>query len=511
MRSLARILTHVPLLALLSLVAFATRLPTVGLSFVNVDEAAHMVGSQELFGAGRLYETFADNKPPLIYFFYALGAGSMVALRLLGIGLLWVPLGWLASREGASEPERKMAGCLYLLSSAGFVAADTHALNTEVLGLVPIAAATWLFFRSQVGTSLFAVGFLVGLAGLAKQPFLALLLAPLGALALPWPGFFAYARRLGPLLAGVACPLGIASSTFLALGNHDQYLRWVWLFNLQHVNPPLSASDVLARFAKMVLPLLAASGALFVLAFGPQFKRIVSEDRDSPLTSEPRRQTFLLIAFGLSLFTGCLGFRFFGHYFLPAHYFLVLLAARPFANALARPGRARWVAFLALAPGVAFSILNPFLYSPRIGIAPVTKPVFEQVGRFIARSVCEGPIFVWGYAPQVYYFAHRRPATRYVVPIEPVTEFISGNERFERGPLPPRFHVSEAARTELLQDLARSRPSHIVDFSSTRLDHWDRFPLSTFPGLSKFVSENYHNLGRPEGSVTIYENLACDR
>lgn len=156
-----------------------------------------------------------------------------------------------------------------------------------------------------------------------------------------------------------------------------------------------------------------------------------------------------------------------------------------------------------------FFLLDPFLYSAHGGVAPVTKPVFEEVGNYIAESPCKGPIFVWGYAPQVYYFAHRAPATRYVVPIEPITEYISGNEEFERGPLPAGLHVSEPRRQELLADLERNRPSHIVDFSSTKLDHWDRFPLTTFEGLHRFVADNYVNLDRPQGSVTIFERRSC--
>lgn len=492
-----------------ALVALATRLPMVGFPFINVDEAAHLVGAQELMGEGRIYQTFVDNKPPLIYFFYALGLGSMPALRALAILFIWLPLAWLAGSEVKSANHRLLAGCFYLVTSAGFVAADTHAVNTEMLGLVPLALATWLFFRAQDELTIFWVGCLLGLATLAKQPFLAFLLAPVVTLAAPWRGFRHFCLRIWPLILGVSCPLGATSLVFVALGSHDDYLRWVWAFNVQHVRSPVSFQDVLARIAKMILPLGAASAPLFVLAFSTRLRRPNETDsRPSPLQPRQRR-TFLLVALGTAMVTGCLGFRFFGHYFIPAHYFLVQLASPAFTIALSSPGRSRLLGVLALVPGVVFSFLNPFLYSAHGGVAPVTKPVFEEVGNYIAESPCKGPIFVWGYAPQIYYFAHRTPATRYVVPIEPITEYISGNEEFERGPLPAGLHVSEPRRQELLADLERNRPSHIVDFSSTKLDHWDRFPLTTFEGLHRFVADNYVNLDRPQGSVTIFERRSC--
>jgi hypothetical protein len=498
------------MLAICACVALVTRLPMVGFDFVNVDEAAHMVGALELIGEGTLYRTFADNKPPLIYL-YALSGGSLLALRLLGIALLWLPLAWLAASEAVTKREQALLGCLYLLSSAGFVAADTHAVNTEVLGLLPTALATWLFFRSQRPAAIFGVGVLVGLAGLAKQPFLAVIVAPALTLTIPWPGLLASGRRLWPLFVGLACPLAAASLILIAQGSHDDYLKWAWLFNMQHVSAPVSASDAFLRFGKMAVPLLAASSALWVLALLAW--RTFREGQDVEVSggalSPKQRRFFLVTAFLVTLLPAFLGFRLFGHYFLPAHYFLVQLAAPAFLAAWSASCPKRWLAILAVAPGLVFSLLNPLLYAPKGGVAPVTNPVFEEVGMFLKQRHCQGPIFVWGYAPQVYYFAHRRPASRFIVPIEPVTGFVSGNEQFERGELPLDFHVSAASRAELLDDLRASRPSHIVDFSATTFDHWDRFPLSTFPEVLELVARGYHKLGTRIGKVTIYESRSC--
>lgn len=480
----------------------------IGFDFVNVDEAAHLVGAQQLTGEGQLYVTFVDNKPPLIYLFYALGGGSMVALRLLSILALWLPLGWLAGRIADTEPNQTAIGCLYLATSAGFVAADTHAVNTEVLGLVPIALATVLFFRSVNAANLFLVGALVGLAGLCKQPFLAFALAPALSLLVPWPGVSRALRALVPLGLGWLCPLVLASLVFLGLGSHDAYLRWVWLINVQHVSAPVSMSEALARFVAMGLPLVLVSAPLWYFVFRRDSG--MSKEITAPHETRSSRRPFLVAALAVTLLPAFLGFRLFGHYFLPAHYFLVQIAGPRLLRAARSQAPSRWVARLAFAPGVVFTFLNPILYAPGWGVAPVTSPIYRNLGDVLRRRTCSGPLFVWGYAPQTYVYSRRRPASRYVLPIEPITGFISGNARFESGALPANFHVSKKRRAELLDDLRRSPPKYIADFSTTDLDHWDRFQLSTFPELSEMVGAGFRNLGPFAGGVTIYESLSCD-
>ena len=64
----------VALFALYALVSFATRLVGLGNDIVNVDESSYMVGAWELLRGHLPYAGFADNKPPLIYAYYALTA-----------------------------------------------------------------------------------------------------------------------------------------------------------------------------------------------------------------------------------------------------------------------------------------------------------------------------------------------------------------------------------------------------------------------------------------------------
>ena len=74
------------LLGALVAVSVLTRGLFLGVEILDLDEAAHAVGSWELLRGRLLYVDFADHKPPLLYVYYA------VAQWLLGRGMLAVRL-----------------------------------------------------------------------------------------------------------------------------------------------------------------------------------------------------------------------------------------------------------------------------------------------------------------------------------------------------------------------------------------------------------------------------------
>src|SRR5262245_41470824 len=60
------------LLALFVGVSLLTRWLSLSVELLDMDEAAHAVGSWVLRDGGLLYRDFVDNKPPLLYVYYAL-------------------------------------------------------------------------------------------------------------------------------------------------------------------------------------------------------------------------------------------------------------------------------------------------------------------------------------------------------------------------------------------------------------------------------------------------------
>jgi hypothetical protein len=465
---------------LLLVLTLLTRAPFFGFSFLNVDEAAHWVGASELFGPGSLYSTFVDNKPPLIYFAYAPGVAlgtGMLGVRILAALVLVFPTALAAAACFERRQHQLWAGALFLLMSASFVASDSQAVNTESPMLLGVAWATVLLRRrvdSRLG--LLGVGALVGLASLGKQPALALLLAvaladdPLGALA--------WRRALGRLLwatLGVLSVGGLATLGFWLSGTLPAFWYWAVQYNLTHIGQPVPAQDLFLRALRMVGPLAAVWALPSLAAF------------DSKGDWPGRR----LLVRGLlcTLLPAFLGGRFFGHYFLPAMFFVACLAAPTWSDWAERWPR-RTLAFVLLLPAI-FTGVNLYSYFPTLGVADVTFPVHREVGQRIRSDACDGSLFVWGYTPQMYYFSRRRPASRFVVPIDTVSGYLSGNDAFERGELDTKSRIVPAHRRLLMEDLERSAPSHIVDTSGGGLAFWSRFPLSSFPELDTYVSAHY--------------------
>ena len=140
---------------------------------VNVDESSYMVGAWELIHGHLPYAGFADNKPPLIYVYYALtqliGHG-MWAVRLV-TALVTVPLTALAVSWFYRHDRRGCAAALaYLVFSASYDAGEMLAVNCEVVMMLPLAWAIALMRDDEEFSQrrLLSVGILLGVATLVK-------------------------------------------------------------------------------------------------------------------------------------------------------------------------------------------------------------------------------------------------------------------------------------------------------------------------------------------------------
>src|SRR4029450_4289588 len=135
-----------------------TRAPFLDVPLLDLDEAAHVVGSWELLRGGRLYTDFADNKPPLLYVYYALAqmpfGRGLPAVRLF-TALLVLPLTALALSAFFRHDRRGLAaGLLYLIYGAAFLAHDMHAAHAEIVFLLPAAWAVVLVRDDEDGARL---------------------------------------------------------------------------------------------------------------------------------------------------------------------------------------------------------------------------------------------------------------------------------------------------------------------------------------------------------------------
>lgn len=504
-----------PLGALLLFVAVSllVRGLSLAIEVIDMDEAAHAVGSWVLRDGGLLYTDFVDNKPPLVYAYYALAQAALgpglVPVRLFTL-LLTVPLTALAASAFYRHDRRGLAaGLLFLVYGAAFLGHDVLAANTELLLLLPASWAVVLVRDEEEagnGWHLFAAGLLLGTAVLFKHHALAWLpaLALAAASARRPHGGRGIAVGLAALAAGLAIPLGLTWAWFAARGGAEGLVYWMVDNNVAYLTSPMPRREVLGRAAASLLPFGLVTAPLWALAW-----RSLRQDPDR------HRRVLLASLVVLSLAASGAGLRFFPHYLVPV-YWPLAVAAAPAAAALFSPTRraGRWLAAHAVVMLAGFAVATALLYSnalPGRRVYRETDPVYRRVAERLRLDPCfEGAsLFVWGYAPIFYYEARLPPASRFAVLAQArLTGYVPGNPASldARGPSAPG--VVEEHWDWLMADLETSRATYVLDTAPAGIYRWDRYPLADFPRLDGYVRENYDGLGAID-RVRVYRRRGC--
>lgn len=500
------------LVALFVGVSLLTRWLSLVVEVLDVDEAAHAVGSWVLMDGGRLYTDFVDNKPPLLYAYYALaqlalGQGLM-AVHWLTL-LVGVPLTALGARAVLGHDRCGLAAALlWLVYGASFLAHDMLSSSAELVLLMPASWAIALAADEQRATrprALALSGLLLGLATLVKHQA-AFWLPAIGwaALRAGGPTGGARATRLLALGTGFGAPLVGAWLAFAATGGAGDLVYWLLLRNLPYAANPITPAAARERAASYLLPWLAATAPLWW-----------AWSRARPrLDAHRRRLVDGLVLLGL--LPAFVGFRFFPHYFVPAVFALALgagpAAARLWERPRTRAARVFFATTLALAVG--FSGANAWLYLGGSGVYRETDPVFRAVAARLEADECfpGSRLFVWGWAPAFYYEAGlrgARPASRFSVLAQAgLTGYVPGNpdgarERRPGEPLPAPAHWDW-----LMDDLERSSATYILDTAPAAIQRWNRYPLRDFERLDRYVAQRYERLA-DVSRVRIYRRRDC--
>ncbi len=493
-----------------------TRMVVMSADIVNHDEASYIVGSWELLHGRLPYTDFADNKPPLIYVYYAatqlLAGHGMVGVRL-ATTLVTLPLTAFALSAFYHHRRRGLvAGLLYLLYSAAFVGNDMLAVNCELVMLLPLAWALVLV-RDQADAfrprRLLGAGLLIGVATLVKYQAALWLPAVTIAVALEcWStDRRALIASLAALATGFAVPLVATWSVFMALGGLEGFVYWNVTHNVMYLENPTTAQEVLRRLIDRLLPFLVVT---IVLWWG--------WIRSASLVAS-RYWTCLISGLILtSLAAGFLGWRFFPHYFVQLYVPLAVGAAPWVEDIVRRPIRtAGWVVsgYTMLVFG-AFTAANAVRYLRPAALDDVDAASHLVANRLHADRCYQGAsLFVWGSEPLFYYHSGLPVASRFFFPEFPLVNYVSGNpaatSRHFR-------HVSRRHRRRwyrrqrhwnwLMADLKRNEPTYILDMAPATFSRWQDFPLEDYPWLERFVRTRYESLGSIHG-VDLYRQRDC--
>ena len=410
------------------------------------------------------YLAFWDHKPPLIYLIDALAltlsSGAVWGIWLVTVTALVATLGmaWLAWRPivGATAA---VIGITWVAVSVGIVAP----FNLTEGFMLPVQAATMLVLTrwSPLGRRAFVPGLAIGaLAGTAfmLRPNLIGTPAAVGATMVAALVLTGRTRKLPALVGGTVVGAALVIAPILVWLGRNGALRPFW-DQVFHYNFVYSAASWFsrARAAFEGVAQTTAYGTLLLPVIGwlVAAHRFVVRRR----SATPRPVLlFALVWAPMEIALAAVPGRPYMHYFAPLLLPFGLLTAIAACEAFALVARSgaptvtqRWRrdAAAVVCAGIAVVPVGRTLIDVRdSGLRSARVKQVDATARYVREHVpANESLLVWGHASDVYLFANRAPASRFVYPLAMLT---------------PRYG-SDTLVAEFLEELRASAPPLIVD------------------------------------------------
>ncbi len=505
----------------------ALRMPLADRPIRDVDEAVSSIIATEWLAGGVPYRDAIDQRGPVTYLLYAatfLVAGdhdmdavhwALLALILGGCVLLYrfgAELGgWLVRGEGDDPATGYLAALLLAVSSYTYRRSQMLAFHTEWPILIASTLGVWLLWRAvrsgRFGWRLPLSGFAFGVAFLAKQPAVFDALAA-GLFLLAWQarqGRFLSVEtltRAAGMAGGFFLALALCATYFLAHGALGDFLYYFWTYNVEHYTAVVPMTERLAaldpfghrRHYLTANPLLLVATAAVLVRAITQWLARGRESVDSRL--------LLALWFAGAYLGASFSGRNFGHYFIqiiaPACLIAALWIRELWLRSVTLSATRPWlpIAVRALLVAVVIGGLLQPLHRYRRDMALFTlgEPAPQKVAQdalvelVVERTDPDERIFVWGYNPEIYVLAHRRPASRYSN-----TNYLTGMLPWEnhRPGVDTSEHIVPGAWDILLEELSARPPALLIDTSVGDHRYYGKYPLSEFPRLERYVAERY--------------------
>jgi len=479
----------------------------------NVDEAYAASIGERLLEGFKLYDGAVSQRGPLMYYaFEALGkvAGwdNVLAIRIaaLAFALAHLALATWAARVLVSRRAAVITAAVVAYAlSFGVRGEEGIALHGETLLVPPLLAAVVLgaqAMRSPSGSRsrtrrLAFAGLLFGAAACIKQTVLAHPLPLVLWLAVEHRRGVTSRRDLARDLAVLGGAFAALPAAFLAHAAHEGTLRslvfYCVTYNLTIHTRPMNEfagwlGPVLEQATRQPLFFVAVGTALAMLA--RTWWRRVAAFRRTGWRGELARgfgaRDYVSLNFAIAFVVAASVPQLFLHYYLvPLPFLAVTLAAH--VDAAARGARA---SALLRASLVGCAVIWGFAsvqlaYQRRKVDGRVTHgPVIEKAAKYIESTTTpDDRVFVWGFSPWIYTYAHRRPAGRFVFttyPIGFVPWFWNAWEL-------EADRVVPGTMDALLADLDREQPAVVVDAGSVFIGR----PMRAYQRASDWLHAKY--------------------
>jgi Dolichyl-phosphate-mannose-protein mannosyltransferase len=491
------------------------RAPTLLPSIYTVDEAYYATIANDMLDGGAVYRTAVDTKPPGMYYIYAgvfgvAGRNNLRAVHFLALCVV-VSTAFVLRRIGARVGDDwagAWSGIGYALFVHAYWPGDTLGANSEIFASLPLVLSVLAFFRGQKKPALglmFLSGALVGGATLIRQPSAVTLGAMLACLA-----YGCLISRTHPF-ARVVAAASVVIIGFIAViaalawyyqlqGNlHDAYL-WSWAFAIRYVESETTLPFVVKRVLTVHLAVILLSGLLWYFGLRQLVEMLRSFWRRNPV---PTEAVLIVLWFGFSYLAIFIGWRFPGHYHLAVLPPLSILAGQAFARFVAEKQRrcslTRWrwlqagIIVMAGLPTISFLIVAFTVRTQAFHFLPVAQQIVKETGP-------NDRIFVWGTQPQLYSFAGRRMATRFVSCTHLVGAYASRPRQVrDKGEtvIPESWKMFQA-------DWEAHPPALIIDMSTVD-PFWSAHPMTRYPVLRAYLPE--YRIEHVINGDTIYRRL----
>ncbi len=282
---------------------------------------------------------------------------------------------------------------------------------------------------------------------------------------------------------------------FVLLGAWHDVAFYTWIYNTKYYGPETSWADrvlspgpFLVQFATLY-PLVFALGivgALIVVV------RVAQLQPSSRVSATRGWECYLLLWCGTSLAAAMASGRSFDHYFIqcfPPFAWMAAwvpgwIAAQWKTSPLSAATRALGVIALL---GLAVTVLWTPLAARRVAQPPL-DPALRLSAFIESHSAPDDKIFVWGYNPDIYLYAKRSPATRFLyctfhTGLIPWTNLDPAKDT--------TYAIVPGAMDALLADLTRSQPAFIVDCGVGPHRRFSKYPLQKFERLRDYVDAHY--------------------
>jgi 4-amino-4-deoxy-L-arabinose transferase-like glycosyltransferase len=476
----------------------------------NVDEAEYAVAADALnhdWLPG--VDLLGSTKPPAIAFLFNLlfhSCGHSLAVLHVAHLVMMILLGWLVMELAAvlwGKPALIPAALFFwIISSSYSIPSETLALNVESPGTLLACLSVLLAWRYPQSWAAFAAsGIAFGAAVMFRQS-LAFFFLPV--VAGTW---LLSARRWQNILiiiGGAVLSWLPVIWIYAAAGG----LAWVWDSWVRY--PFTYASDVgFAGFFQAGF----MTGMEFVLQLPVAVAMAVG---GAILLCRARRErSTVLMAWLLltSVLAVCSGSRFFGHYWIQIFPVLSLLAVPAWLMLSQGRKQLKWLLALAVGVGAIIALLHfPAWHTWDRNAPPRGQDMYclgkenlqVSVGQFAREHTRpDETIVVWGYCPQIYWYAQRLPGVR-----DYLCQYATGYSVGAFDPAvqtAPRPFGHPLAQRMFIEDIERRKPKYIFDLVPVDdyVFTFVNFSLRNYPDLAAYLRQNYLPEGKI-GRVPIY-------